>query len=336
MTTALSGRLIGRVEELWNLYGPTEATIWSCSRKVSAVPENGTPVETIGRPIANTRIYILDKRGDLVPIGVCGEIYIGGAGVARGYLNRPELTAERFIASPFEKEDRLYRTGDLGRYQADGNIEFLGRNDFQVKIRGYRIELGEIEARLLEHPGVREAVVLARETESGDRRLVAYYTAVEGADAPGVSAEVLREHLTRTLASYMVPAAYVQLSALPLTPNGKLDRRGLPAPDDQAYATREYEAPQGEVEVVLAEIWSEVFRVEKVGRHANFFELGGHSLTAITLIVRITQSLNVNLAVFLVFENPTLREMGRVIKESMSVHAESAISNNVDFEEGVI
>lgn len=333
LTTALSGRLIGRVEELWNLYGPTETTIWSCSRKVSAVAENGIPVETIGRPIANTRIYILDRHYRPVPIGVVGEIYIGGAGVARGYLNRPDLTAERFIASPYVEGDRLYKTGDLARYLVDGNIEYLGRNDFQVKIRGFRIELGEIESRLLEHSAVREAVVLAREDKPGDRRLVAYYTVAAGAE---VSAKELKRHLARTLANYMVPAAYVQLSALPLTPNGKLDRRGLRAPDGQAYATREYEAPQGEVEVAVAEIWSELLGVKQVGRHDNFFELGGHSLTAITLSVKIAHRMNLNLSVISVFRNPTVSEMGKVIMESMSVHDELAISNNVDFEEGVI
>jgi hypothetical protein len=333
LTTALSGRLIGRVEELWNLYGPTEATIWSCSRKVSAVAENGIPVETIGRPIANTRIYILDRHCRPVPIGVAGEIYIGGAGVARGYLNRPDLTAERFIASPYVEGDRLYKTGDLARYLADGNIEYLGRNDFQVKIRGFRIELGEIESRLLEHSAVREAVVLAREDKPGDRRLVAYYTVAAGAE---VSAKELKRHLTRTLANYMVPAAYVQLSALPLTPNGKLDRRGLRAPDGQAYATREYEAPQGEVEVAVAGIWSELLGVKQVGRHDNFFELGGHSLTAITLSVKIAHRLNLNLSVISVFRNPTVREMSQVIMKSMSVHDELSIPNNVDFEEGVI
>ena len=267
-----------------NLYGPTEATVdvtyWnSCeSKEISGAPP-------IGRPISNTRIYLLDGHGEPVPRGVAGEIHIGGAGVARGYLNRAELTAERFIASPFVPGDRLYKTGDLGRYLPDGNIEFLGRNDFQVKVRGFRIELGEIEARLLEHEGVHEAAVLAREDASGDKRLAAYYVAEEGGDEVG--AEALRSHLAVRLPDYMVPAAYVRLSRLPLTPNGKLDRKALPAPDGEAYATRSYEAPQGEVEETLARIWSEVLGLERVGRHDNFFDLGGHSLLAVRVLERM-------------------------------------------------
>src|SRR6185369_3542201 len=193
----------------------------------------------------------LDGLGNPVPEGVAGEIYIGGAGVARGYLNRPDLTAERFVESPFVRGDRLYKTGDLGRYLPDGNIEFLGRNDFQVKIRGYRIELGEIEARLLSHAGVREAVVLAREDGGGDKRLVGYYVPVS-ADLE-IGSEELRRHLSARLPEYMVPAAYVRLEALPLTANGKLDRKALPAPEDDAYGRGAYEAPVGPVETALAE-----------------------------------------------------------------------------------
>ena len=202
--------------------------------------------------------------------------------VARGYLNRPELTAERFISSPFAGGDRLYKTGDLARYLPDGNIEFLGRNDFQVKIRGFRIELGEIESCLASHAGIRNAVVVAREDEPGAKSLVAYYTHADGA----VAIEELRTYLSATLPEYMVPAAYVPLETLPLTPNGKADRKALPAPDDSAYARRTYEAPQGEVEETLARIWSEVLRVERVSRHDNFFELGGHSLLALRMFAR--------------------------------------------------
>src|SRR6185295_11166646 len=181
---------------------------------------------------------------------------------ARGYLNRPEVTAERFLASPFVVGDRIYRTGDLGRWREDGNIEFLGRNDYQVKIRGYRIELGEIEARLGEHAGIREAVVLTREDRAGGKRLVAYY--VNTGDAEAVNAEQLRAHLSVLLPEYMIPAAYVELDALPLTPNGKLDRKALPEPEAAAYARGEYEAPQGEIETKLAEIWAEVLQVDRV------------------------------------------------------------------------
>ena len=246
----------------------------------------------------------MDGYGEPVPVGVAGELYIGGAGVARGYLNRPELTAERFIASPFVDGDRLYRTGDLGRYLPGGDIEFLGRNDFQVKIRGFRIELGEIEARLAEHPAVREAVVLAREDVAGDKRLVAYY--LPGAEEPPV--ETLRAHLAAQLPDYMVPAAYVRLDTLPLTPNGKLDRAALPAPDGEAYAQKRYEAPQGPVEAMLAAIWAEILGLDRVGRHDNFFELGGHSLLAVRLLERIRQA-GLQTDVRSLFNTPTLKDL---------------------------
>src|SRR5208282_2012401 len=286
----LAGEILKRtlVERIWataqldticNLYGPSETTTYS----TWVVMKRGEPFAAhIGRPIANTRVYILDGYGEPVPVGVAGELYIGGAGVARGYLNRPELTAEKFVKDPFVDEAgaRMYRTGDLGRWLADGDIEFLGRNDFQVKIRGFRIELGEIEARLTEHPAIGEAVVIAREDTAGDKRLVAYYTAA-AAEATAadpqqelaVTAEQLRLHLSASLPEYMVPAAYVHLRALPLTPNGKLDRKALPAPEADAYAVRAYEEPQGEVENVLAALWGELLHVERVGRHDDFFQL---------------------------------------------------------------
>jgi acyl carrier protein len=221
--------------------------------------------------------------------------------VARGYWGRPGLTAERFVPDPFGKEPggRLYRTGDLGRWLPEGSVEFLGRNDAQVKVRGFRIEPGEIEARLLEHPGVREAAVVAREDDGGDRRLVAYWTGPEE-----VGADRLRAHLLERLAEHMVPAAYVRLEAMPLTPNGKLDRKALPAPADDAYARRGYEAPSGATEEALAEIWSEVLRLERVGRWDHFFELGGHSLMAVQVVSRVRQALGVELPLGDVFEHP--------------------------------
>ena len=237
---------------------------------------------------------------------------LAGAGVARGYLNRPELTAERFVADPFSTaaDARMYRTGDLGRWRSDGNIEFLGRNDFQVKIRGFRIELGEIEARAAACAGVREAVVVAREDEPGDKRLVAYVTAQAGAE---LSAAQLRSELSSVLPEYMIPSAFVRLEALPLTPNGKLDRKGLPAPDQTSVASAAYEAPVGEMESAIARIWQELLQLERVGRHDNFFELGGHSLLAVRLVSRLRQQFGVEVALREVFAQPTLQGVAQAV-----------------------
>ncbi|WP_246774145.1 non-ribosomal peptide synthetase [Bradyrhizobium diazoefficiens] len=295
---------------LHNLYGPTEAAIdvtaWSCPDAFDGA------IVPIGRPIANTRVYLLDGGGAPVPFGATGEIHIGGAGVARGYLNRPELTAERFIASPFVDGDRLYRTGDLGRYLPDGNLEFLGRNDDQVKIRGFRIEPGEIAARLAEHPLVREAVVVAQQDGRGEPRLVGYVVAAaeHGADAEQADlAATLRRHLSTRLPDYMVPSAVVRLATLPLTPNGKLDRSALPAPDDEAYARASYAAPQGEIETALARIWAELLGLERVGRHDHFFALGGHSLLAVQLLSRVSQALGLALPLTTLFAQPVLLDL---------------------------
>ncbi|WP_416769356.1 amino acid adenylation domain-containing protein [Pseudomonas sp. RHF3.3-3] len=305
---ALPGSVVRRFKaqlpgaELHNLYGPTEAavdvTAWNCAGPIEQTPDN-TP---IGKPIANTRMYLLDPQMQPVPLGVVGELYIGGVQVARGYLNRPELTAERFLDDPFSTtpEARMYRTGDVGRYLADGNIEYLGRNDDQVKIRGLRIELGEIQARLTAFPAIQEAVVVAREDVAGDKRLVAYYTAAEVQDI-----DALRAHLLEQLPDYMVPALFVHLAALPLSPNGKLDRKALPAPDQAALVVREYEAPLGETEILMARLWAQLLKVERVGRHDNFFELGGHSLLAVSLIGRMRR-LGLTADVRVLFGQPTL------------------------------
>jgi amino acid adenylation domain-containing protein len=310
---ALSRELIATVQSLrpecriYNHYGPTECTVGVLSKEVapgSLLARNATVV--LGRPLGNMKVYILDAYGEPVPVGVAGELYIGGAGVARGYLNRPELTRERFVKDPFasEPEARMYKTGDLGRWLPDGNIEFLGRNDFQVKIRGFRIELGEIESRLRECTGVRDAVVLAREDGAGDKRLVAYYTASETNVA-----EQLRAHVAAVLPDYMVPAAYLHLERLPLTPNGKLNRAALPAPDTTAFSVRRYDPPQGETEEALAAIWAEVLKLERVGRRDNFFYIGGHSLLAVRMIARIRQTLNVEIKLQDVFARPVLAEL---------------------------
>ena len=222
-------------------------------------------------------------------MGVTGELYVGGDGVARGYWRKHELTAERFSPDPFSEElgARLYRTGDLARYLPDGNIEYLGRIDHQVKIRGFRIELGEIESVLAEHPAVRQAVLNVREDTPGDKRLVAY---VVPTDASLASAEPLRAFLRERLPEYMRPTAYVVLECLPLTPNGKVDRKALPVPDGAACAARAFEAPVGEIETTLAQIWADVLKLERVGRHDNFFELGGHSLLAVSMLERMRQA----------------------------------------------
>ncbi|MQX45582.1 amino acid adenylation domain-containing protein, partial [Sinorhizobium medicae] len=268
---------------LINMYGITETTVHVTYRLLNK-SDTSSSCGPIGERIPDLRIYLLDGHGQPVPFGAVGELYIGGAGVARGYLNRPDLTAERFLADPFSGKAgaRMYRSGDLARYLPDGNLEFLGRNDDQVKIRGFRIEPGEIAARLLEHELVGDAAVVAHADAAGDKRLVAYVVAktTDGsaeADGAGLAAS-LRAHLGGLLPDYMVPSAFVRLDALPLTVNGKLDRKALPVPDDDAYARRTYEAPQGEIETLLAGIWAELLGVERVGRHDNFFELGGHSL----------------------------------------------------------
>ncbi len=300
---------------LLNNYGPTEATVNATAYLVEPSRlSDGQPI-SIGRPIANSQIYLLDRRGVPVPAGVEGEIYIGGDGVARGYLNRPELTAERFPRDPFSAEPnaRMYKTGDLGRWRADGNLEFRGRNDFQVKIRGFRIELGEIEAKLREYAGVREAVVIAREDVPGDKRLVAYLVANEG---PTLQVAELRAALSTQLPEYMVPSAFVALEAMPLTTNGKLDRRALPAPDATALGAREYDPPQGEIETILAAIWQDLLKLPRVGRRDHFFELGGHSLKAITLSVHVQDQLHVALPVKTIFANPRLLELAQSIAEA--------------------
>ncbi|EPH0542234.1 amino acid adenylation domain-containing protein [Serratia marcescens] len=296
--------------ELHNLYGPTEAavdvTAWHCSREADRV---SVP---IGRPIANTRIYLLDERGQPVPLGAVGELYIGGVQVARGYLNRPELTAERFLSDPFAPGGRMYRTGDVARYLANGDIEYLGRNDQQVKIRGFRIECGEIEAALATHPAVREAVVDARAV-GDDKRLVAWV--VPAADvAEETLAGALRQHVSAALPDYMVPSAWVVVAALPLSPNGKLDRRALPEPQG-AQSQAAYEAPQGEHETLLAAIWRELLNVERVGRHDNFFELGGHSLLAVRLTNRL-QQMEWQLPLQVLFANPTLLALAQQLRRT--------------------
>lgn len=298
-----------------NLYGPTETTTYSTWLSIARDEQIS---ESIGRPIANTQIYLLDKNKQPVPVGAVGELYIGGAGVARGYLNRPELTAERFLTNPFSPDPkaRMYKTGDVGRFHEDGTIEYLGRNDFQVKIRGFRIELGEIEAALARYAGVQEAVVVAHEDHSGDKRLVAYVTAnaeTDGSAVP-IDIEALRSHISSLLPGYMVPAAYLLLEKFPRTPNGKLDRKALPLPDNNAYAQRIYEAPVGEMEATLARVWRETLKFDRVGRHDNFFDLGGHSLL-IVKVMSLLRQLGIHTTVTELFNHPTIESFAAFLSK---------------------
>ncbi|MET4677050.1 MULTISPECIES: non-ribosomal peptide synthetase [unclassified Luteibacter] len=301
----------GHRPTLFNAYGPTEATVNATLLRMDEVPR----VPSIGRPVSNAQVHLLDAVQKPVPVGAVGELYIGGSGVARGYLHRPTLTAERFIDDPFANRAgaRMYRTGDLGRYLPDGAIEFLGRNDHQVKVRGYRIELGEIEARLATHSSVHETVVLAL-GEGLARRLVAYVVA-RGSEADDAAlAGLLRAHLAVDLPDYMLPSAFVRLDAFPLTPNGKLDRKALPEPGDEAFALRPYEAPRGEVETELATLWRELLGIERIGRHDHFFELGGHSLVAIRLLGRMARAFDRVLPLATLFSHPTVAELAVAVE----------------------
>ena len=302
--------------QLLNAYGPTETTVTATTFDVvPLLTASQLPARVpIGRPLANRSVFVLDQSRNPVPIGIAGELYIGGAGLARGYLNRPELTAEKFIPDPFSREPgaRLYRSGDLARYLPDGNIEFLGRSDHQVKLRGYRIELGEIETILGQHPCVRDTVVLVREDSPGDQRVVAYVVP-HGAS---VSGSELRRFLTTKLPEYMIPTVFVMLDALPVTPNGKIDRQALPRPDHSRPALAEdYVAPQTPVEVLLATIWAEVLKVKRVGIRDNFFALGGHSLLATMVIARINNQFHLEVPLRSLFECQTVAALATLIDE---------------------
>ncbi|BAY48986.1 amino acid adenylation domain protein [Scytonema sp. HK-05] len=314
---SLANQLLERSTQVWNLYGPTETTVWSAVQKVESNKDlNGRDsIVSIGRAIANTQIYLLDNHLQPVPIGVPGELHIGGVGLARGYFNQPELTSVKFIPNPFNQEStsRLYKTGDLARYLPDGNIEFLGRIDNQVKVRGFRIELGEIEAALNQHPGVQTSVAVVWEDEPGDKHLVAYLVLQP---EQTVTTNEMRRFLAEKLPRYMVPSAFVMLEMLPLTPNGKVDRRALRAPD---IAKRNIEAafvaPHDPVEEVVAGIWVQVLGVEQVGIYDNFFDLGGHSLLATQVLSRIRHTFQIDLPLRRLFESPTVAGLAKSIQE---------------------
>ncbi|HEX8176350.1 MAG TPA: amino acid adenylation domain-containing protein, partial [Pyrinomonadaceae bacterium] len=294
----------GGLERLLHVYGPTETTTYASWYEVKEIASDAVTVP-IGRPIANTEFYVLDTNMRPVPIGVPGELYIGGDGVARGYWQRAELTAEKFVPHPWSDEggQRLYRTGDQVRYLADGSIEFLGRLDYQVKVRGFRIELGEIEAALLSHPLLREAVVVMREDEPGDKRIVAYVVCDEKTNLPP---DKLRSFLRENLPHYMLPASFEYLEKLPLTPNGKVDRRALPIPDPTRPEIGDYVAPRTPTEEILASLWSKLLGVERVGVSDNFFELGGHSLLATQMNSWVRDTFKVEMPLAVLFEQPTI------------------------------
>ncbi len=309
---------VGR--RFFNAYGPTESTV--CATVAECTNINHKP--PIGRPIANTVIYILDSELQPVPIGVPGELHIGGAGLARGYLNRRELTEQKFIPNPFSNQpgSRLYKTGDLARYLPDGNIEFIGRIDHQVKIRGFRIELGEIEAVLAQHSQVREAVVIAREDIPGDKRLVAYLTTND----PKTTINDLRSFLKTKLPEYMIPGAFVLLESIPLTPNGKVNRRALPIPDASSLLRESsFIAPRDSLELQLAQIWSEILGVSPIGVRDNFFDLGGHSLLAVRLMAEIEKQFSKNLSLATLFQGATVEQLAILLRQNTDTHSWSAL-----------
>ena len=299
-----------RGRQFFNAYAPTEATVYATATQYV---EAGGHAPRLGRPISNMQIYLLDQHLRPVPIGITGEIHSGGVGLARGYLNQPGLTAERFVPDPFSRIPgaRLYQTGDLARFLGDGEIEFVGRVDQQVKVRGFRIELGEIETVLGRHPGVREAVVVARADASGGKRLIAYVAARE--ESPPKASE-MRDYLKRTVPEYMVPSAFVMLEALPLTATGKVDRNALPVPEQvRPELAQVYVAPRTAVEEVLCGVFSEVLQVEPVGVQDNFFELGGHSLLATQVASRLREAFQVELPLRKLFEAPVVERLAEVI-----------------------
>uniref|UniRef100_UPI0013ED45BA non-ribosomal peptide synthetase n=1 Tax=Candidatus Chloroploca sp. Khr17 TaxID=2496869 RepID=UPI0013ED45BA len=322
-----------------NAYGPTEATIGATCHHVAERVAGATTVP-IGRPFSNVQIYLLDSYGQQVPVGVAGELHIGGAGVARGYLNRPELTGEKFIRDPFSPlaAARLYKTGDLARYLPDGTLEYLGRLDHQVKLRGFRIELGEIEAVLRQHPTMQEAIVIMREDTPGEKRLVAYLVAASGAEAVPLAAD-LRAFLSERLPEYMIPAVFVSLDALPLNPNGKVDRKALPAPSMPGQSATQYVAPQTELEQQLAAIWQAVLQLERVGIHDNFFELGGHSLLATQVIAHIRKVFQIALPMQTIFAEPTVAGLSCHIALTQRITAGAPVqasADSIELEEGVL
>jgi amino acid adenylation domain-containing protein len=320
---ALADRLQDKGAALWNLYGPTETTVWSSAWRVEP---GDTPI-SIGRPLANTRLYVLDKRLRAVPPGVIGELYIGGTGLARGYRNRPGLTAELFIPDPCGSTPgaRLYRSGDLARWRPDGTLECLGRVDHQVKVRGFRVELGEIEAALARHPGVRDVAVAARPDPTGEMSLAAYIVMRE--EREPINAAQLRRWLASFLPEYMIPLAFVSQEALPLTPNGKVDRLALPDPTRAKHTDgTDFVPPRGPVESALAEIWGELLARPQIGAHDSFFERGGHSLMALQLLARVRQIFEVEVPLEHFLDEPTVARMACLVERALAEGDAPAVS----------
>jgi amino acid adenylation domain-containing protein len=301
--------------KIYNMYGPTETTVWSTLKEVT-----GDMDLNIGKPIANTRIYIVDKHNRLQPVGVPGELCICGDGLARGYLNRSELTAEKFIADPYNNTQRMYRTGDLARWLPDGNIEFIGRMDNQVKVRGYRIELGEIETRLVKYDTIQEAVVMVGDGKNGVPYLCAYIVCDQPVDAADI-----RAYLAKYLPNYMIPSFFIQIDTIPLTPNGKTDRKALPEPSWDNNATEEYVQPRTALERELVQIWSEVLGVDRIGIKHNFFHLGGHSIYMMQVIAKIANRLGIDVSIAEFFSHSTIEELASLISDTKAERAGNAV-----------
>ena len=313
LSRELADQIQSRTGAVWNMYGPTETTVWSSLWQI----EKNKPI-SIGRPIANTQIYILDQHGEPVPIGVVGELYIGGKGVARGYVNRPDLTKERFLPDPFSQDPhaRLYKTGDLAKYSHDGMIQCLGRVDHQVKIRGFRVELGEIEAVLSQHPAIQQVVVLARAESPVEKRLIAYCV-FRQSSRPTVAE--LRKFVLSRLPQYMVPAGFIPIDAIPLLPNGKVNLKALPEPSDiQVTQPLDPVQPRNSLESQIMAMWVQVLGVGHFGVHDNFFDLGGHSLLAVQMIAQLEKVLRRRIPVAVLFQAPTIGQLAEVLAQESS------------------
>ena len=325
MPRDLADELLAKTGEVWNMYGPTETTVWSNCYRISNVQQ---PI-LIGKPIGNTQCYVLDAAHQLLPIGVPGELFIGGDGVAAGYLNRDDLTAERFIDDPFSDvpDQRLYRTGDLVRWHEDGNLEYLHRLDHQVKVRGNRIELEEIEVVISSHATVKQCVVEVREDLPGDQRLIAYVVLVPGTEL--MSTEI-RQQARAQLPDYMVPQHLVELDKFPLTPNGKVDRKALPAPTIQQNDDESFKAAETDLEIYLTKIWSTVFLKKNISVLDNFFEIGGHSLLAIQIVNTLSRNLETEIPLQCIFEHPCILDLAQAIEKQIMEELEKLSPNKDD------